>query len=74
VFCIGTCDDGLLSPDNGETDVDCGGKNCPGCANDAVCDLDDDCQQGLCIPNQMGYAGNCVAPTPAPTLQPTTGM
>ena len=42
------CNDGAM---NGlESDVDCGGAACVGCANGAACAADDDCASGSCAP------------------------
>ncbi len=41
-----TCMDGVHN--GGETDVDCGGGNCPGCATGAGCFLSTDCTVGGC--------------------------
>jgi hypothetical protein len=41
------CNDGVLSPDNGETDVDCGGL-CPGCTEGNICTADTDCASSHC--------------------------
>jgi hypothetical protein len=61
-----TCIDGIQN--EGETDVDCGGPNCAGCANGKACLIDTDCQSGHCVSNvcrQCGEGltncgGNCV--------------
>jgi hypothetical protein len=31
-----------------ETDVDCGGGACKGCAKGKACEVDDDCKKGEC--------------------------
>jgi hypothetical protein len=41
-----TCANTVLDP--GETDVDCGGPNCPQCANGKSCTSSTDCQSGVC--------------------------
>jgi hypothetical protein len=41
-----TCSDGVRNGD--ETDVDCGGTVCPGCANGGSCQSDGDCKSGVC--------------------------
>jgi hypothetical protein len=41
-----TCSDGLK--DGAETDVDCGGVECPPCATGKVCMVDADCASGTC--------------------------
>ncbi len=40
------CADGVLG--GNETDVDCGGGDCPACADGLACALDGDCQSGNC--------------------------
>jgi hypothetical protein len=53
------CSDGLV--DQGETDVDCGGTQCPHtCASGKQCTSDNDCQPGL----------NCVGSFPATCAPP----
>ena len=42
-----TCDDGLR--DGNETDVDCGGPNCPGCDGELCSGDPADCQSGHCV-------------------------
>ena len=41
-----TCDDGLKNQD--ETDVDCGGSECPPCQLGQACEEDSDCAEGGC--------------------------
>jgi cysteine-rich repeat protein len=49
-----TCTDGQQNAD--ETDIDCGGGECPPCGEGLDCETPDDCQSGVC-------AGNiCAAP------------
>lgn len=59
-----TCDNGLCNTpatcfdgfkNEGETDIDCGGPNCPPCASGKTCLQGPDCQSGLCC-----GAGVCV--------------
>lgn len=50
------CDDGLQSGD--QTDVDCGGPNCPPCSLGKMCHVGDDCQTGVC--DQTGQENVCV--------------
>ncbi len=57
-----TCDDGVKDQD--ETDVDCGGVTCPGCAIDQVCVLDGDCISKRC---DAGYCGKSNIVKPANT-------
>jgi hypothetical protein len=52
-----SCSDGVK--DNSETDVDCGGGVCPGCATGKVCMLGADCASGICNAMKM----SCVAST-----------
>ncbi|MBW2525460.1 MAG: hypothetical protein JRI23_14840, partial [Deltaproteobacteria bacterium] len=50
-----TCADGSL---NGlETDVDCGGPDCPACINGLECLEDDDCQSQFCATGSGGAGG-----------------
>src|SRR5262245_48402480 len=42
---------GNLRKDGDETDVDCGGARCPGCASGKACLRATDCQSGLCLNN-----------------------
>ncbi|MBI5497711.1 MAG: hypothetical protein HY904_22075 [Deltaproteobacteria bacterium] len=51
-----TCSDGMRN--GGETDVDCGGPDCPGCASDRPCEVARDCASGICLPGAV-----CAAPT-----------
>lgn len=44
--CVNACKDGLR--DELETDVDCGGPDCPPCANGLKCDEDADCTSDFC--------------------------
>lgn len=50
----GTCSNGVFDSD--ETDLDCGGPECPRCDDGGQCVVDDDCQSMLCID------GFCVQP------------
>ena len=50
-----TCHDGLQSGD--QTDVDCGGSECPPCEDGQGCEDGDDCTSGVCDD------GQCQAPT-----------
>jgi len=59
-----TCTDGIQN--EGETDVDCGGPNCGGCANGKNCGGDTDCLSGHCcegtcrdIQTDAGNCGSC---------------
>ena len=54
-----TCSDGVRN--GNETDVDCGGPNCPACTNGKNCLAPSDCISGVCS------NGVCVAPPPACT-------
>lgn len=40
------CADGVMN--NAETDVDCGGGTCAGCADGQMCAMPSDCQGGVC--------------------------
>ena len=51
-----TCDDGLLN--NLESDLDCGGPNCPSCPDGDRCEIDTDCESGYCSTD-----GLCAPPT-----------
>ncbi|MBU0907035.1 MAG: M64 family metallopeptidase [Nanoarchaeota archaeon] len=45
--CIETCQaDGIMN--NYETDIDCGGRNCPDCENGKTCKVSTDCLSGYC--------------------------
>jgi hypothetical protein len=52
----GTCQDGACSPpscadgvkNGNETGVDCGGPDCPRCANGQTCESRDDCRSAMC--------------------------
>lgn len=45
--------------DVGETDVDCGGQQCPGCDDEKVCLVDDDCASRRCQDNPSGPGKIC---------------
>jgi cysteine-rich repeat protein len=55
----GVCLDGMCHPasctdhveNNGETDVDCGGDNCPACGDGRHCNQPRDCSSGKCSQN-----------------------
>ncbi len=51
----GTCRDGVQNQD--ETDLDCGGLECPPCASGSHCVLQSDCSEGVCTD------GECRLPT-----------
>lgn len=59
------CMDGECTPsdcrngiqDSSETDVDCGGVDCPNCPDGSGCVLEEDCDSGIC---EMGM---CIPPT-----------
>jgi len=62
-FCTGkgtcamsSCENGIL--DTHETDVDCGGIDCPDCTAGGDCNVNADCDSGLC--DQV--AGTCTEP------------
>jgi hypothetical protein len=52
--CFDTAQNGL------ETDVDCGGPECPPCDDGLHCAIDEDCISGLC--NEAGLCGDCPRP------------
>jgi len=41
------CQNNQIDPQNGETDIDCGGPTCPACSANRLCDFDTDCATGL---------------------------
>jgi hypothetical protein len=53
---VASCSDGKRN--GAETDVDCGGPDCPGCADGAACSQASDCRSAVCV---MGIcqAANC---------------
>jgi hypothetical protein len=53
---LGHCSNGAIDPDTGETDIDCGGPDCHGCALGAQCNVQSDCSDGQCL------AGFCQEP------------
>ncbi|MEM7157417.1 MAG: hypothetical protein AAF799_31515 [Myxococcota bacterium] len=56
----GTCDEPSCTdgtPNGNETDVDCGGPDCPACDEPGLCEVDTDCMSSECDD------GNCVPPT-----------
>ena len=59
VCTLPTCDDGLLGGE--ETDIDCGGGECPKCPVDAGCAAASDCQSGLCADGACVNAASCQA-------------
>ena len=61
------CDNKVKDAD--ESDVDCGGSDCFGCANSQTCVQASDCDSNLCV------GGSCeatLAPSGSPTESPTT--
>lgn len=52
-----TCGDGVQNQD--ETDVDCGGATCPGCAVGQSCADNSDCQSAYC---DVGGTNTCLGP------------
>jgi hypothetical protein len=60
-----TCSDGITN--EGETDVDCGGPNCPPCATGKACQSASDCVSGTCsggicvcaVKTCANYPGQC---------------
>ena len=63
---VATCTNG--NKDGSETDTDCGGGDCPPCADDKDCSAGSDCASHLCINN---VCGTTTAPTSIPTPGPT---
>jgi hypothetical protein len=47
--CLDLCIDGKV--DGHETDIDCGGPDCPQCPTDSACRTPDDCVSGVCDSN-----------------------
>jgi hypothetical protein len=45
---VASCSNGVHDELNDETDVDCGGSNCPPCPNRFACAQGTDCASGLC--------------------------
>ena len=54
-----------------ETDVDCGGPDCPPCELGSSCEIDTDCQTSACL-SLVCVLAPTSAPTPSPTPEPTT--
>jgi hypothetical protein len=52
-----SCQDELQNGD--ESDTDCGGGTCPGCADGSACAADSDCQSGVCGPNALCATPSC---------------
>ncbi|MGC4070716.1 MAG: hypothetical protein QM784_39800 [Polyangiaceae bacterium] len=50
----GACTNAKLDEDAGETDVDCGGADCLGCAQGKACGNSDDCDVGLMCRKDSG--------------------
>ena len=50
------CTDMVLNVD--ETDLDCGGKDCGGCANEKKCIVNNDCTNGFCQAASSGTGGS----------------
>jgi hypothetical protein len=57
-----SCVDGIQN--EGETDIDCGGPNCAGCANGKNCLGDTDCSSGIC---NNGTCVECVSGPDCPS-------
>ncbi|MCC6521064.1 MAG: hypothetical protein IT373_00240, partial [Polyangiaceae bacterium] len=60
------CENGTYDPADGETDVDCGGADCPTCANGDGCNLATDCTSNRCVLAGGGGAGGGAAGTCSP--------
>ncbi len=61
---VPTCLDNVQNQD--ETDVDCGGSNCPPCPPTDTCSAPGDCSSGVCAPTSPPTPGawdTCQAPT-----------
>ncbi len=52
-----TCSDGVKN--GGESDVDCGGPSCPGCADGLACFIDRDCANRFCKDGVCGRRASC---------------
>ena len=52
-----SCSDGEANQD--ETDIDCGGAVCPGCANQKSCLLSSDCSSGYCAADSRCRLATC---------------
>ncbi|MGH2534716.1 MAG: hypothetical protein ACRDJW_20855 [Thermomicrobiales bacterium] len=52
-----TCSDGVVNGD--ESDVDCGGADCPPCADELQCFDDSDCESGFCNPFNVCRQQTC---------------
>ena len=64
LHCATECTNGVCKPTCGdaiknslETDVDCGGTDCPGCSKGKACTIDQDCACGTC---EAGICGACL--------------
>lgn len=56
---VGTaCESGTLTPQAGETDVDCGG-GCPQCDDGRRCQVNTDCKSGFCVNGTCEPAPTC---------------
>ncbi len=51
------CSNSKLDP--GETDVDCGGRDCPKCGEGDTCGVDGDCIEGVCGDDEKCAAPEC---------------
>jgi len=43
------CENRIIDSDQGETDRDCGGLDCPKCGLGRICEVDSDCVNGSCV-------------------------
>jgi hypothetical protein len=73
-YCYGdacfSCTD--MMKDGDETDVDCGGSNCPGCALGKACNVGTDCASGHCA-NGMCCTSDCTDACQSCTLPGLVG-
>ncbi len=65
---------GNLVKDADETDIDCGGADAPGCAAEAACKENHDCESNLCNIAAGKTDGKCAAVPPAVDDPPITGQ
>merc|ERR1719487_1842131 len=69
---LAECTNGALDTAIGETDVDCGGDNCPPCGLNEACSEDSDCfTGGICGSTDVCLYTPTAVPIPVPTGTPT---